>query len=374
MDNFNNFNETCHVGFASQANPAIEANSANSVNSANLTNSANLVNLANSANEAQNPLPSGFCAYNPQQSQHRPHANPPQTQPASSITTNYKNSSSTTSMPKLATYGDFGQRPTHKNPQNFDLSANSSFQGAFCGLTPAKSANNQALTDILTLASIIANAQKTSSANTLYNSFSGTQNNAQAYQNMSPNALSQAGLSSTTNPYSAPSWAFATMQEQDTTAKLAPTTQNEPATNLSTSANPAQDNALSPANDFWINMPEAQTQYLQSTPARQALKNYLQKHCGHLDADDINEVLAMAKELEDQAVAVFKAKGTHKTKLQEQNRQAISKLHTQSAHFNPTNPPPQKVYTRAEIGKMSIKEFLANQNEILSQHAKGAIL
>ena len=77
----------------------------------------------------------------------------------------------------------------------------------------------------------------------------------------------------------------------------------------------------------------------------------------------------MAKELEEQAVAVFKAKGTHKTKLQEQNRQAISKLHTQSAHFNPTNLPPQKVYTCAEIGKMSIKEFLANQSEILSQHA-----
>lgn len=124
---------------------------------------------------------------------------------------------------------------------------------------------------------------------------------------------------------------------------------------------------------YWETLSEANAQYLGSTPARKGLKSYLQERCTHLSNDELDEIVEMAKELENQAVMVFKAKGTHKTKLQEQNRQAISKLNTDSANVRSTNPHGTRVFTRSEISKMSTREFLANQAEILAQYSKGAI-
>ncbi len=128
----------------------------------------------------------------------------------------------------------------------------------------------------------------------------------------------------------------------------------------------------STSQDYWSALSAQNSQYLSSTPARQALKTYLQGRCAHLSGEEIDEVLELAKELENQAVAVFKAQGTHKTKLQEQNRQAISKLTTDSASARGTTPQQGRTFTRSEISKMSMREFLANQSEILAQYDKVA--
>ena len=128
----------------------------------------------------------------------------------------------------------------------------------------------------------------------------------------------------------------------------------------------------SASQDYWSALSAQNSQYLSSTPARQTLKTYLQERCAHLSGEEIDEVLELAKELENQAVAVFKAQGTHKTKLQEQNRQAISKLATDSASARGTNPQQGRTFTRSEISKMSMREFLAHQPEILAQYDKVA--
>lgn len=138
--------------------------------------------------------------------------------------------------------------------------------------------------------------------------------------------------------------------------------------------NPQPTRLLQNSADYWENLSSANAEYLHSTPARKSLKAYLQERCDYLDGDEIEEILALAKELETQAVEVFKAKGTHKTKLQEQNRQAIVKLNTDSANGRATKHPQGKTFTRADISKMDMREFMANQAEILKQYRNGAIL
>ena len=137
--------------------------------------------------------------------------------------------------------------------------------------------------------------------------------------------------------------------------------------------NPLTAELSGDSETYWQTLTPTNAEYFQSTPARKTLKSYLQERCSYLDGAEIEEILTLAKELETQAVEVFKAKGTHKTKLQEQNRQAIDKLNTQAVHTRGSIPTQGATFTRSQIGKMSMKEFMENQAQILAQYAKGAI-
>ena len=302
----------------------------------------------------------------------------PQTQPQSgftaSITTQAPAALDTNITNFAHTQAQRAFYPQHENLNQINTqygnTPKNQYASSFSACASLSASQNQNLANILNLAKMIADAQRETHVNAGYNSFSGTQNHAETYKYASNNTTAKAQPAAAFTPYAQQNPAYGKVNEPINELKSA----TDADTNSTLPENPASDKVISDSETYWNNISDAQSQYLQSTPARQTLKTYLQAHCAHLNSDELNQILTMAKELENQAVAVFKAKGTHKTKLQEQNRTAISKLHTDSASFNGTNPQHARVFTRSEIGKMSIKEFLANQREILAQHAKGAIL
>ena len=212
------------------------------------------------------------------------------------------------------------------------------------------SQNAQALMPILTgILDQIKTLKSEASQNQQHNIFNATQQNA-----------SNSGI------FSEQAQHAERATRTDKNAKTAQETHSQPTQQLNTTA-------TSESEEFWSTLTPATTEYFFSTPARQTLKSYLQEHCGHLDGKDLDGIIELAKELENQAVAVYKAKGTHKTKLQEQNRQAISKLNTDSANLKSSNPRQGRAFTLAEVEKMSTKEYLANEAQILAQYAKGEL-
>lgn len=120
--------------------------------------------------------------------------------------------------------------------------------------------------------------------------------------------------------------------------------------------------------------------FFAQNPVRTLLKTYLCENCGHLNKTELDEILALACALENQAVESFKLSqaGQNSEELRQQaiseaNRQAINKLMTNSAGAKNSAIPFTRRFTREQIAAMSPQEFNENQPEIFAQYSKGLI-
>lgn len=121
--------------------------------------------------------------------------------------------------------------------------------------------------------------------------------------------------------------------------------------------------------------------FFAENPGRSRLKTYLCENCGHLNKAELDEILALACALENQAVESFKLslpttqdpEQLRQQAISEANRQAINKLATTSARAKNSAIPYPRRFTREQIAAMSQQEFNENQPEIFAQYSKGLI-
>ncbi len=127
-------------------------------------------------------------------------------------------------------------------------------------------------------------------------------------------------------------------------------------------------NGLKPAPLFDF----GQSEFLK---ARNCLLKYLQNLDIELTEADLKEIESVVLELEKAAISASQAKNAENAldALKSTNELAKERLITGSMLYNGQQTPPQKVFTRDEIAKMSTAEFIKNEPAINYQLQNGLL-
>lgn len=113
--------------------------------------------------------------------------------------------------------------------------------------------------------------------------------------------------------------------------------------------------------------------FFSKSDARAALRSFLAKDCPGLAFDEISRIAGLVVALENGAVSNYKALSDHEKNLRSSNRSAIGRLATDSAREKQSTVASARVFTREQIGSMSLSEFKKNRAEIFAQYRKGLI-
>ncbi|MBQ2610946.1 hypothetical protein IJF81_00985 [bacterium] len=105
---------------------------------------------------------------------------------------------------------------------------------------------------------------------------------------------------------------------------------------------------------------------------RQEVLEYLKGLDTDFDDDEISQITKLIESLEKNAVKNYLDELKLGENLEKENSQAKMKLNT-NAQNSSSSTPYQKLFTRADIGKMSTDEFLKNEKLIMDQLRKGQI-
>ncbi len=116
----------------------------------------------------------------------------------------------------------------------------------------------------------------------------------------------------------------------------------------------------------------SQSEFLK---ARECLLNYLQNSGVELDEEDLKEIEAVVLELEKNALMHENLnKGINSfDSLNRDNESAKKRLMTGSMRGSSTQKPPEKLFSREEIAKMSTAEFIKNEPVINYQLQNGLL-
>mgnify|MGYP005754164573 CR=1 FL=1 len=102
------------------------------------------------------------------------------------------------------------------------------------------------------------------------------------------------------------------------------------------------------------------------------LFDYLKKLNPDLNKENYNAISGMIGTLENQAVENYTKKADYEKNLNSRNSYDKSRM-TSNAQGAGTDSKFSRSFSRAEIGKMSTKEFLENEEAIMDQMRKGLI-
>lgn len=100
--------------------------------------------------------------------------------------------------------------------------------------------------------------------------------------------------------------------------------------------------------------------------------NYLKGLGTNFDNDEVNQITKLVETVEQNAVKNYLDNLRHGENFERENAEAKQKLNTIAQNAT-TASPYQRLFTRADIGKMSTAEFLKNEKLIMDQLKKGQI-
>lgn len=105
---------------------------------------------------------------------------------------------------------------------------------------------------------------------------------------------------------------------------------------------------------------------------RQDVLNYLKNSNMNFDDDEIAKITQIVEAVETNAVENYLNNIKHGENIEKENALAKSKM-TANAQNAPASSSFSKIFTRADIGKMSCSEFIQNEKLIMDQLRKGLI-
>jgi len=105
---------------------------------------------------------------------------------------------------------------------------------------------------------------------------------------------------------------------------------------------------------------------------RQSVLEYLKGLDTAFDEDEVNKIAQLVEAVEQNAVKNYIDNLRRGENMQRENAEAKQRLNTIAQNAS-TSSPYQKIFTRADIGKMSTQEFLKNEKLIMDQLRKGQI-
>ena len=100
--------------------------------------------------------------------------------------------------------------------------------------------------------------------------------------------------------------------------------------------------------------------------------NYLKGLDANFDDNEVNQITKLVETVEQNAVKNYLDNLRHGENFERENAEAKQKLNTIAQNAT-TASPYQRLFTRADIGKMSTAEFLKNEKLIMDQLKKGQI-
>jgi hypothetical protein len=105
---------------------------------------------------------------------------------------------------------------------------------------------------------------------------------------------------------------------------------------------------------------------------RENILVYLKSLDTDFDEDEVNLIAQLVKTAEENAIESYLDTLRHGENFEKENAEAKQKLNTIAQNAS-TSSPYQRLFTRADIGKMSTSEFLKNEKLIMEQLRKGQI-
>lgn len=105
---------------------------------------------------------------------------------------------------------------------------------------------------------------------------------------------------------------------------------------------------------------------------RSEVLNYLKNANVNFDDNEISQITDLIETVENNAVQNYLSKLKHEGNAEKENVAAKLKLNTNAQNSSTSNSF-SKIFTRADIGKMSCSEFLKNEKLIMDQLKKGLI-
>ena len=119
-------------------------------------------------------------------------------------------------------------------------------------------------------------------------------------------------------------------------------------------------------------MPNINNNFFNSQ-SRQNLKNFFQENFKLGGNFDENTFVDLIKKIEEQAINGYEQQKNFSQTLERSNNAAKEKLTSQVQNTAPSNETATKIYTRAEIDKMSLEDYQKNEKEIFEQVEQGLI-
>ena len=110
-----------------------------------------------------------------------------------------------------------------------------------------------------------------------------------------------------------------------------------------------------------------------TTQSRKDLKDFFNNNFKQGGNFDEKKFAALVENLEKEAVNGYRMGKDFEQNLARSNDSAKGKLISQVQSANNTGTKEDRIFTREEIGKMSLEEFQKNEDNIMSQYEQGLI-
>ena len=118
---------------------------------------------------------------------------------------------------------------------------------------------------------------------------------------------------------------------------------------------------------------DEQLEAFYNSLSRKNLKNFVKSSLKQVDNFDERMFKEMVENIEKDAIAAHIKEQEHSKNLIHSNDVAKGRLTSQTQTVSNVDIKPSKIYTRKEIGAMSLDEYNSNEKEIMQQMEQGLI-